>query len=93
MAFCFENSQKLLIEEDKEDFDNINIGPVCEKELLCDEVREHCHLTGKNRGPAHKKCNINVTQDQSNFTPFFFHNFSSYDCHLFFKLLVDRKKR
>ena len=40
---------------------------------------------------AHNKCNINVTQGQSNFIPFIFHNFSNYDCHMFFKKLVDRK--
>ena len=55
-------------------------------------MRDHCHLTGKYRGPAHSKCNINVTQKQSNFIPFIFHNFSNYDCHMFFKKLVDKKK-
>ena len=32
------------------------------------------------------------TQNQSNFIPFIFHNFSNYDCHMFFKKLVDKKK-
>ena len=49
-------------------------------------------MTCKNRGPAHITCKINVTQRQSNFKPLVFHNFSSYDCHLFFKSLVDKKK-
>ena len=48
-------------------------------------------MTGGYRGPAHGKCNINVTQDQSNFIPFIFHIFSNYDCHMFFKKLVDKK--
>ena len=48
-------------------------------------------MTGKYRGPAHNTCNINVTQCQSNFIPFIFHNFSKYDCHMFFKKLVDKK--
>ena len=54
---------------------------------------DHCHLTltGKYRGPVHSICNINVTQKQSNFLPFIFHKFSNYDCHLFFKKLVDKK--
>ena len=54
-------------------------------------VRDHCHLTGKNRGLAHKKGNFNATQKQSNFIPFVFHNLSSYDCHPFFKKLVDKR--
>ena len=31
-----------------------------------------------------------MKQKQSNFTPFIFHNFSNYDCHLFFKTLIDK---
>ena len=54
-----------------------------------DKDRDHCHLTGDYRGPANSKCNINVTQDQSNFIPIIFHSFSNYDCHLILKKLVD----
>ena len=61
------------------------------KNIESDKVRDHCHLTGKYRGPAHSTCNINVTQDQNNFIPFIFHNFSNYDCHMFFRKLVDKK--
>ena len=61
------------------------------KKIECDKVRDHCHLTGEYRGPAHNTCDINVTQKQSNFIPFIFHNFSNYDCHMFFKKLVDKK--
>ena len=94
MAFYFKNTKKdiIMTEEDEEDCRNDNIRRFCEKEILSDKVRDHCHLTGKYRGPALSKCNINVTQKQSNFIPFIFHNFSNYDCHMFFKKLVDKKK-
>ena len=94
MAFYFKNTEKdiIMTEEDEEDYRNDNICRFCEKEILSDKVRDHCHLTGKYRGPAHSKCNINVTQKQSNFIPFIFHNFSNYDCHMFSKKLVDKKK-
>ena len=94
MAFYFKNTMKdiIMTEEDEEDFRIDNICRFCEKEILSGKVRDHCHLTGKYKGPAHSKCNINVTQKQSNFTPFMFHNFSNYDCHMFFKKLVDKKK-
>ena len=93
MAFYFKNTTKdiIMIQEDEEDFRNNNICRYCEKEILSDKVIDHCHLTGKYRGPAHNECNIKVTQDQSNFIPFIFRNFSNYDCHMFFKKLVDKK--
>ena len=93
MAFYFKNTNKdiIMTQEDEEDFRNNNICRFCEKEILSDKVRDHCHLTGSYRGPAHNICNINVTQKQSNFIPFIFHNFSNYDCHMFFKKLVDKK--
>jgi len=94
MAFYFKNTKKNIdmTEKDEEDYKNNNICRFCEKEILSDKVKDHCHLTGNYRGPAHNTCNINVTQKQSNFIPFVFHNFSNYDCHMFFKKLVDKKK-
>ena len=62
------------------------------KNIQCDKIRDHCLLTSRYRGPAHSKCNNNVTQKQSNFIPFIFHNFSNYDCHMFFKKLVNKTK-
>ncbi|XP_059217627.1 uncharacterized protein LOC131994766 [Stomoxys calcitrans] len=59
---------------------------VCEKLLGSDRVRDHCHITGKYRGPAHNKCNLEHTVPT--FIPIFFHNFSAYDCHLFVKDLL-----
>ena len=81
-----------MTEKDEEDYENNNICRFCEKNFESDKIRDHCHLTGKYRGRAHNTCNINVTQKQSNFIPFIFHNFSNYDCHMFFKKLVDKKK-
>ena len=94
MAFFFKNIKKDIdmTEEDEEEYKNNNICRFCEKNIESDKDRDHCHLTGKYRGPAHSKCKINVTQKQSNFIPFIFHNFSNYDCHMFFKKLVDKKK-
>ena len=79
-------------QEDEEDYKNNNICRFCEKNIGSDKVRDHCHLNGKYRGPAHNVCNVNVKQKDSNFIPFAFHNFSNYDCHMFFKRLIDLKK-
>ena len=80
-----------MTKDDEEDYRNINICRFCEKEILSDKVRDHCHLTGKYRGLAHKTCNIDVKQKDSSFIPFAFHNFSNYDCRMFLKRLVDLK--
>ena len=86
MAFYFEDTKRdiILTDETEEDFKNKNICRFCEKENLSDKVRDHCHLTGKYSGPSHITCNFNVTQDWSNFIPIIFHNFSNYDCQMFF---------
>ena len=94
MAFYFKNTKKdtNMKDEDEENYRNDNVCRFCEKEIQSDKVRDHCHLTGKYRGPAHSKCNNNLTRKQSNFIPFIFHNFSNYDCHMFFKNMVNKKK-
>ena len=94
MAFYFKNTNKdiNMTEKDEDDYRNNNTCRFCDSEKLSDKVRDHCHLTGKYRCPALSKCNIIVTQKQSDFIPFIFHNFSNYDCHMFFEKLVDRKK-
>ena len=93
MTFYFKNTEKdiIMTQEDDENYRKNNIFRFCEKHIESDKVRDHCQLTGKYRGPAHSICNLNVTQDQSNFIPFIFHNFGNFDCHMFFKKLVDKK--
>ena len=94
MPFYFKNTKKdiIMTQEDEENYKNNNICRFCEKNIECDKVRDHCHLTGKYRGSSHNVCNINVRQADSNFIPFAFLNFSNYDCHMFFKRLLDLKK-
>ena len=55
------------------------------------KIRDHCHLKSNYRGPALSKCNLNVTQKQSNVVPFIYDNFGSYDCHMLLKILVVKK--
>ena len=79
-----------MTEESEEDHRNYNICRFSEKKIDSDKVRDHCHLTGKYRDPAHSKYNINVKQEQSTFIPFVLHMFINYDFHMFFKKLVDK---
>ena len=61
------------------------------KNIESDKVRDYCHLTGPYGGAACSKCNNNITQKQSKFFPFICHNFSVFDCHIFFRKRVDKK--
>ena len=80
-----------MTEEKEEDFIINKNCRFFENNIESDEVRDHCHRRGKYSRPAHSKGNINVTQKQSNFLPYVFHNFSNYDCHLFFRRFVDKR--
>ena len=74
MTFSFKKTMKdiILTNEDEEDFKIINCG-FFERIDEFDKFRDPRLLTGNYRGPAQSKCNINVTQKQSNFVPFIFH--------------------
>ena len=44
------------------------------------KVRDHCHITGKHRGSAHRNCNIIVKWN--NKIPVVFDKLKNYDSHL-----------
>ncbi|XP_071650772.1 uncharacterized protein [Temnothorax longispinosus] len=58
---------------------------ICERpfESQDQRVRDHCHLTGRYRGPAHPRCNLFYRD--SYVIPVFFHNLSGYDAHFIIK--------
>ena len=82
----------LLTEEEKESYKNQELCHICEKEFCTDnnkemrKVRDHCHYTGKYRGAAHSKCNLNykIVKEISAL----FHNGSVYDYHFIIKYLA-----
>ena len=51
-------------------------------DFYMDKVRDHCHITGKYRGAAHWRCNINFRINPEMEIPVFFHNLRGYDSHL-----------
>ena len=70
---------------DKMAYVNSTLCHICNEELGEDRVRDHCHLSGKFRGAAHKICNLKYKVPK--FFPLVFHNLSGYDSHLFIKTL------
>ena len=49
------------------------------------KVHDHCHYTGRYRGPAHRNCNLMYWIPS--YIPVVFHNLSGYDAHLFIREL------
>ena len=81
---------KILITSEKEEkqFQSSNICGICEKLIDDDDdekVRHHCHVTGKFRGTAHWRCNINLQLTKK--VSVIFHNLRDYDSHLIFNEL------
>ena len=54
------------------------------------KVRDHCHYTGRYRGPAHRSCNLMYRIPS--YIPVVFHNLSGYDTHLFIRELERNSK-
>ena len=75
----------IFTEEDKEQFNKSKICWICDEPLKGNKVRDHCHYTGRYRGPACNSCNLKYRKPK--FIPVFFHNLSGYDSHLFIKKL------
>ena len=74
-----------MTKEDKKHYKKSNTCHICDKKIIetpkNKKVRDHNHLTGKYRGPAHQDCNLNFTHWKS-FIPVIFHNLTGYDSHL-----------
>ena len=73
----FDKPKKMLFgAKEREEFDEATECWICHGELGLDRVRDHCHLTGKYRGAAHNKCNLQYRRPK--FIPVVFHNLSGY---------------
>ena len=75
-----------LTKTEQKSFNKAKTCHICNKELLSDKVRDHCHFTGKYRGAAHNSCNLQCRKPM--ILPVIFHNLQGYDAHLFIKELA-----
>ena len=79
------NKELVITKKDNEDFDNSTKHWICDNGYFDGDVkgdvkvRDHCHVTGKYSGSAHRDCNVNVKLNHK--IPVAFHNLK-YDSHL-----------
>ena len=81
----------VFTEKDKKQFNKASYCWICGEELGNDRVLDHCHYTGRYRGPAHNSCNLKYRKPES--VSVFFHNLTGYDSHLFIKKLGSPDKK
>ena len=79
------NKKIKITDEEEKEFNKASDCWICGEYLGKDRVKDHCHYTGRYRGPAHNKCNLKYRK-QNNISVFF-HNLAGYDSHLFIKKL------
>lgn len=83
------NKQITLSEIDKVNHKNATKCYLCDGEFTEEDykVRDHHHLSGVYRGPAHLSCNGKASKQK--FIPVLFHNLKNYDGHLILANLPD----
>ena len=76
------NKEPMMTKEDNEDFKDPTKCWICDNDYVDNDVkvREHCHITRKYRGFAHRDCNINLKLNHK--IPVVFRKVKNYDSHL-----------
>ena len=81
------NENVIMTDEEEDLFQKANNCWICKKLIdnVEEKVRDHCQVTGKFRGAAHKSCNLNFKLTKK--VSVLFHNLRGYDSHLIFNEL------
>lgn len=80
--YLFDEKRMIISVVDQQHHDVASVCYVCEKQFSIKnpKVRDHDHVTGMYRGPAHHYCNLLLRRTIK--IPVFIHNFRGYDSHL-----------
>ncbi|GET66267.1 hypothetical protein RIR_jg37682.t5 [Rhizophagus irregularis DAOM 181602=DAOM 197198] len=72
-----------LTTQEQASYDNAINCWICCNPLDGNKVRDHCHITGRYRGAAHRECNLDLSiKPREMHIPVIFHNLSGYDGHI-----------
>ena len=72
-----------MTQEDRRAHKNATTCHVYKNSLKGNSVRDHCHISGKYRGAAHKTCNLKLRLNPGTIKiPVVVHNLHGYDSHL-----------
>ena len=74
------NERLKMTADDRRWFNAATVCHICHRPLGEDKVRDHDHYSGKFRGAAHNRCNLQLRKTYK--IPVFFHNFRGYDGHI-----------
>ena len=94
-----ERAVKIINYEENKSYKEQEACHICEEKFCMDKddenyknkrkVKDHCHYTGKFRGAAHSKCNLNYKVPKD--IPIIIHN-ASYDTHFIINELAEEFK-
>jgi hypothetical protein len=83
-------AKMIITPEQEREFDNATHSYMCRKLAKDDPlVRDHDHVSGLYRGPAHNSCNLKHRQTKK--IKVVFHNLKGYDSHLIVKAWKGRR--
>jgi len=84
-----QNQEMEISKKEMTEFFKAKTCSICDCEFKPKDirVRDHDHRTGKFRGAAHQKCNINYFNNR--YLPVVFHNLKGYDGHMIIKKAHD----
>lgn len=85
------NKKMIITPQQEKEFKQAENCYLCNESLGTDRVRDHDHLTGLYRGPAHSYCNIQYSYKNIKI-PVIFHNLKGYDSHLILQTAGKFKK-
>ena len=90
------NKPLVMTGDDEQCFKTVDGCHICGENYTDKDVhvRDHCHITGKFRGPAHQECNLKLRIKPEDIKiPVIFHNLRGYDSHFIMQQIGEIAKK